>query len=58
VRKISDDLRAVVAAPDVSARLTAIGSVPRTTSPDETTAFIQSEQRIWGPLLERMAREQ
>jgi tripartite-type tricarboxylate transporter receptor subunit TctC len=58
VRKVSDDLRAVLTNLEVRAKLAAVGSYARPLSPQDTTNFIQAEQRTWGPLLEELARSQ
>jgi tripartite-type tricarboxylate transporter receptor subunit TctC len=58
VRKVSDDLRAILTNPEVRAKLAAVGSYARPLSPQDTTNFIQAEQRTWGPLLEELARSQ
>ena len=58
VRKVSDDLRIILSNPEVRSKLAAVGSYARPMSPQETTNFIQTEQRIWGPLLEELSRAQ
>jgi tripartite-type tricarboxylate transporter receptor subunit TctC len=58
VRKISDDMRTVLSAPSVRARLTGLGSYPRLMTPEEATAFILNEQRVWSPMVEHFARAQ
>lgn len=58
VRKVSDDLRIILNNPEVRSKLAAVGSYARPMSPQETTNFIQTEQRIWGPLLEELSRAQ
>ena len=58
VHKVSDDLRAILTNPEVRAKLAAVGSYARPLSPQDTTNFIQAEQRTWGPLLEELARSQ
>ncbi len=56
VDKVSNDLRVILTTPEVTNRLAAIGSYARPTSPQETAAFIQREQRTWEPLLDELAR--
>jgi tripartite-type tricarboxylate transporter receptor subunit TctC len=56
VSKLSDDLRTVLNNPEVRSKLAAVGSYARPLSPQDTTNFIQTEQRTWGPLLEELAR--
>ena len=58
VRKVSDDLDIVLSNPEVRTKLAALGSYARPMSPQDTTQFIQTEQRTWGPLLEELARAQ
>jgi hypothetical protein len=53
---VSDDLRTVLNNPEVRSKLAAVGSYARPTSPQETTSFIQNEQRIWGPVLDDLSR--
>jgi tripartite-type tricarboxylate transporter receptor subunit TctC len=55
VQKVSDDLKTVLDNPEVRGKLAAVGSYARPTSPQETTRFIQNEQRTWGPLLDELA---
>jgi len=58
VRKISDDLRVVLTNPEVRGKLATVGSYARPMTPQDTAAFIQNEQRTWGPLLEALAKTQ
>jgi tripartite-type tricarboxylate transporter receptor subunit TctC len=58
VRKVSDDLNVILNSPEVRSKLAAVGSYARPMSPQDTTAFIQTEQRTWGPLLEELSRGQ
>jgi tripartite-type tricarboxylate transporter receptor subunit TctC len=58
VRKVSEDLRKVLAEAEVRNRLAAIGSYVRPSTAAEATAFIQAEQRMWNPLLEQLTRNQ
>jgi tripartite-type tricarboxylate transporter receptor subunit TctC len=55
VRKVSDDLRKVQSDPEVRARFLMLGSHVRSMSPAEITAFVQSEQRMWAPILQQLA---
>jgi tripartite-type tricarboxylate transporter receptor subunit TctC len=54
VGKVSEDLRAVLTAPAYRERLAARGSYVRPMSPDEVTAFVREQQRLWAPALERI----
>jgi tripartite-type tricarboxylate transporter receptor subunit TctC len=58
VRKVSDDLKASLSNPEVRGKLAAVGSYARPMSPQDTTNFIQTEQRTWAPLLEDLERSQ
>ena len=58
VQKVSDDLKAILTNGEVRSRLAAVGSYARPLSPQDTTSFIQAEQRTWEPLLEELARSQ
>jgi len=58
VRKVSEDLKTILSNPEVRSKLAAVGSYARPMSPQDTTNFIQTEQRTWGPLLEDLARGQ
>jgi tripartite-type tricarboxylate transporter receptor subunit TctC len=54
IRKVSEDLREVVSAPDLQKKIAARGSYARAMSPAETTAFIQAQQRMWQPALDQI----
>jgi tripartite-type tricarboxylate transporter receptor subunit TctC len=58
VRKVSDDLNVILNNPEVRSKLAAVGSYARPMSPQDTTTFIQTEQRTWGPLLDELSRGQ
>lgn len=58
VRKVSDDLKMSLSNPEVRGKLAAVGSYARPMSPQDTTNFIQTEQRTWAPLLEDLERSQ
>ena len=58
VRKVSDDLKTILTNPEVRSKLATLGSYARPMSPQDTTSFIQTEQRTWAPLLEDLARGQ
>ena len=57
VRKVNADLRSAVEDKDVSAKFAANGAYSRYMTPEETIAFAQSQQKIWRPILEKVARE-
>jgi tripartite-type tricarboxylate transporter receptor subunit TctC len=54
VAKISNDLRAVLARPDLQQRFASLGTYPRPMSPDEVAAFIHSEKNLWRPTVRKV----
>jgi tripartite-type tricarboxylate transporter receptor subunit TctC len=50
-RQVSDDLRSILSRPDVRERLQDIGCYTRPMSPAELRAFIESEQKLWKPVI-------
>jgi tripartite-type tricarboxylate transporter receptor subunit TctC len=57
VRKVNADLRLALDDPEVAAKLAANGAFARYMTPAEVTAFVQSEQQTWRPILQRVAAE-
>jgi tripartite-type tricarboxylate transporter receptor subunit TctC len=57
VRKVNADLRVALDDPEVAAKLAANGAFARYMTPAEVTAFVQTEQRTWRPILRRVAAE-
>jgi tripartite-type tricarboxylate transporter receptor subunit TctC len=57
VKKISDDLRAVLSQPELKQRLADLGTYVRPTTPDELTAFIREQQAIWRPVIAETAKK-
>jgi tripartite-type tricarboxylate transporter receptor subunit TctC len=55
IDKVSVDLRAVLAQPDLQERLRHIGHTVRPMSPAEVTAFIDSERKKWRSILDETA---
>jgi tripartite-type tricarboxylate transporter receptor subunit TctC len=55
VRKISDDLRAVLTDPEIRDRLAARGAYVHPATPTEAQAFVRSQQELWKPVLEHVA---
>ena len=51
IAKLNAELRAAIAAPDVSERLTALGLDPGTSSPEEFTAFVRDEIGKWAKVV-------
>ena len=54
VTKINQDLRAILADPDVVRRLAALGNYPRPLTRAETAAFIQKEKDLWRPVVQSL----
>ena len=55
IGKVSGDLRAVLSKPEIRDKLAARGSYARPMSPAEALAFVQEQQQVWKPVLERIA---
>jgi len=55
-RKISDDLRGVLDKPDFRKRYEDLGTYIHPTTPEELTAFIRDQVRIWGPVIAETAK--
>ena len=56
-RQISDDLRNVLAEPELQKRYEELGTYIRPTTPDELTAFIREQQQIWRPVIAETAKK-
>jgi len=54
-RKISDDLKIVLAEPAIRKRFEDIASYSNPMSPAELKSYIQTEQALWKPVIERIA---
>jgi tripartite-type tricarboxylate transporter receptor subunit TctC len=57
IRKVNVDLREAVEDQEIAAKLAANGAFERYMTPEETIAFTQSQQKIWHPILEKVAHE-
>jgi tripartite-type tricarboxylate transporter receptor subunit TctC len=57
IRKIGADVAKALEDKDLIARLGALGCYPRKMNGAETLAFTQEQQKIWRPILEKVARE-
>jgi tripartite-type tricarboxylate transporter receptor subunit TctC len=57
VKKISDDLRAVLVKPELKQRLADLGTYTRPTTPEELTAYIREQQTIWRPVIVETAKK-
>jgi tripartite-type tricarboxylate transporter receptor subunit TctC len=56
-RKVSADLRTVLARPAAVARLTELGTYLESMSPGELVSFIRSQQQAWKPVLTEIAEK-
>ena len=57
VKKVNADLRTALDDPEVATKFAANGAFVRHMTPAEVTAFVQSEQKTWRPIMEQVARE-
>jgi tripartite-type tricarboxylate transporter receptor subunit TctC len=57
IRQVNADLLIAVEDKQVSAKFAANGAFTRYMTPEDTTAFVQSQQKIWRPILEKVAHE-
>ena len=55
VRRISDDLRAVLVRPEIKDKIAARGGYVHPAGPAEAEAFVRSQQELWQPALEQVA---
>jgi tripartite-type tricarboxylate transporter receptor subunit TctC len=56
VRKVSDDLRAILTEAELQKRLEVLGNYTRPTTLAELPAFIREQQRIWAPVIDETAK--
>ena len=54
LEKLRRDIAAVVHIPELSARMNAMGCIPTTNTPQEFSAFVQSEMEKWGTLAKKV----
>jgi len=57
VGKISIDLQRALDDKDLKAKFAGDGAFPTYKTPEETIAFTQSQQKLWRPIQEKIARE-
>ena len=57
VRKVSDDLRAVLAKPEVKDKLAARGAYVKPATAAEALAFVRSQQELWRPALMQVEKQ-
>ena len=55
VKKISDDLRAILDNPEIKGKLATRGAYARPATAAEAEAFVRSQQDLWKPALEQVA---
>jgi len=58
IRKVSADLRVALEDKGVQSKLAAIGTYVQPMTPEELTAFIQEQQKVWKPVAEAVAAAQ
>ena len=56
VEKVSNDLRAVLAQPDIRQKFNDLSLLTRPLSPQGLADFIRSEQELWKPVIEEIAK--
>ena len=54
IRKVNEDLRKVVAMPDVVERFHVLGTYSRDLTPAQTGEFLRSEERLWWPIVRQI----
>ncbi|MBP0447701.1 tripartite tricarboxylate transporter substrate binding protein [Roseomonas sp. SSH11] len=54
VDRLHGALRAALASPELRARVEASGFTPRSSTPDELTALIAEQSRLWGDVIRRL----
>jgi tripartite-type tricarboxylate transporter receptor subunit TctC len=54
VEKVNADLRKVVAIPEVIERFQTLGTYSRDLSPEQTRAFMRSEEQLWWPIVRQL----
>jgi tripartite-type tricarboxylate transporter receptor subunit TctC len=57
IRKVSTDLRAVVAVPELQERFHVLGTYTRDLSPEETGEFMRREEQTWWPIVRQVEAE-
>jgi tripartite-type tricarboxylate transporter receptor subunit TctC len=57
INKASTDLRAVLVKPEIKDKLAARGSFVRQMTPQEVLKYINDQQTLWKPAIERIAAQ-
>jgi tripartite-type tricarboxylate transporter receptor subunit TctC len=58
IRKVAVDLRVALEDKGVQAKLATVGTYVQPMTPEELTAFIQEQQKVWKPVAEAVAKAQ
>ena len=58
IQKINADLRKVVVMPDVVERFQALGTYSRDMTPAQTAEFLDSEEKLWWPVVRDVNKAQ
>ena len=58
IGKVSEDLRKVVAQPELDKKLAALGSYTNPMSAGDATAFVHKQQQMWQPVLNEIVKTQ
>lgn len=57
VQKLNKDLRTAVADPAVIERMQQLGTYSRDLTPEQTTAFMRNEEKLWWPIVHKVVEE-
>jgi tripartite-type tricarboxylate transporter receptor subunit TctC len=57
VQKLNKDLRVAVADPGVIERMQQLGTYSRDLTPEQTTAFMRNEEKLWWPIVRKVVAE-
>ncbi len=57
IQKVNADLRKVVAMPDVQEKIHTLGTYSRDLTPAQTGEFIDSEQKLWWPIVREVNKQ-
>ena len=57
VQKLNKDLRVAVADPGVIERMQQLGTYSRDLTPEQTTAFMRNEEKLWWPIVRKVVEE-
>jgi tripartite-type tricarboxylate transporter receptor subunit TctC len=57
IQKVNADLRKVVTMPDVQEKMHTLGTYSRDLTPAQTGEFIESEQKLWWPIVREVNKQ-